>query len=389
MDREHISGLVHRLNDVELAILLCLVADKHCILSTEGHCLQLLQRQLELAAIGVFGLSSTVVHCTLETSLDDFAEALLLPDETRARSTSFRASPVLPREESYYGYRSRSNTLRSQSQGTQEEFTSGRKIANIVIVRDLDLANNQVQAQALELMRTRQFSTRKGAFEVPERFLFIAMLAESNKPPTITNHLRDHFFISHYHPSEEGFPEDVERESAEGEEGEEMEGERSDSDSLASVVIRKLSTTPPLRRDSRFPRSGNGILVPAAVVESLKTMAGDVTVSIEIKRHIIDIVIFIRNHRAVAGGASARATKDFELLVRCLSPLHGLDFATPSLVSLALYKVYNHRIELVQKPEGEKSSLWGSKTEAIEAYLKRIDVEGVLDEVATIVRVPV
>jgi hypothetical protein len=74
---------------------------------------------------------------------------------------------------------------------------------------------------------------------------------------------------------------------------------------------------------------------------------------------------------------------------RCLSPLHGLDFATPSLVSLALYKVYNHRIELVQKPEGEKSSLWGSKAEAIEAYLKHIDVEGVLDEVATSVRVPV
>ncbi|KAH0602665.1 uncharacterized protein H6S33_008315 [Morchella sextelata] len=368
MDREYISGLVHRLNDVELAVLLCLVADKHCILSTEGQCLHLLQRQLELAAISVFGLSTTVVHCAPETSLDDFAEALLLPDETRARSTSFRASPVLSREESYYGYRSRSNTLRSQSQGTQEEFMNGRKIANIVIARDLDLANPQVQAQALELMRTRQFSTRKGAFEVPERFLFIAMLVKSSEPPTLTNHLRDHFFISHYHPSEEGFPEDVEREVAEAE----MEVERSDSDSLASVVIRKLSTTPPLRRDSRFPPSGNGVLVSAAVMESLKAMAEDVTVSIEIKRHIIDIVVFIRNHRAVAGGVSARATKDFELLVRCLSPLHGLDFATPSL-----------------KPEGEKSSLWGSKAEAIEAYLKHIDVEGVLDEVATSVRVPV
>ncbi|KAI5840214.1 hypothetical protein DFP73DRAFT_559205 [Morchella snyderi] len=383
MDREHISGLVHRLNDVELAVLLCLVADKHCILSTEGQCLQLLQRQLELAAISVFGLSTTVVHCTPETSLDDFAEALLLPDETRVRSTSFRASPVVSREESYYRYRSRSNTLRSQSQGTQEEFMNGRKVANIVIARDLDLANPQVQAQALELMRTRQFSTRKSAFEVPERFLFIAMLVKSSEPSTLTNHLRDYFFISHYHPSEEGFPEDVEREVAEAE----MEAERSDSDSLASVVIRKLSTTPPLRRDSRFPPSG--VLVSAAVMESLKAMAEDVAVSIEIKRHIIDIVVFIRNHRAVAGGVSARATKDFELLVRCLSPLHGLDFATPSLVSLALYKVYNHRIELVQKPEGEKSSLWGSKAEAIEAYLKRIDVEGVLDEVATSVRVPV
>lgn len=69
--------------------------------------------------------------------------------------------------------------------------------------------------------------------------------------------------------------------------------------------------------------------------------------------------------------------------------MHGIDFATPSLVSLALYKVYNHRIELAQSPEGEKSSLWGSKAKAVEAYLKHIDVESVLDEVVTSVRVPV
>lgn len=74
---------------------------------------------------------------------------------------------------------------------------------------------------------------------------------------------------------------------------------------------------------------------------------------------------------------------------RCLSPLHGLDFATPSLVSLALYKVYNHRIELVQRPEGERSRLWGSKAKAVEAYLRHIDVESVLDEVAMSVRAPV
>lgn len=50
MDREHISGLVHRLNDIELAVLLCLVADRHCILSTERNYLRLLQRQLELVS---------------------------------------------------------------------------------------------------------------------------------------------------------------------------------------------------------------------------------------------------------------------------------------------------------------------------------------------------
>lgn len=93
----------------------------------------------------------------------------------------------------------------------------------------------------------------------------------------------------------------------------EADAGQSDADSLASVVIRKISTTPPR---SRLPPSGNGVLIPAAVLENLREMAEDVTISIEIKRHILDTVIFMRMHRAVAGGVSPRATKDFELLVR-------------------------------------------------------------------------
>lgn len=129
---------------------------------------------------------------------------------------------------------------------------------------------------------------------------------------------RDHFFISHYHPSEEGFPEEVEMETVEAEVG------QSDADSLASVVIRKSSTTPPLQRNSRLPPSGNSVLIPAAVLEDLREMAEDVTISIEIKRHILDTVIFMRMHRAVAGGVSPRATKDFELLVRLFCLLRCL-----------------------------------------------------------------
>lgn len=51
-------------------------------------------------------------------------------------------------------------------------------------------------------------------------------------------------------------------------------------------------------------------------MDNLRVMAEGVTVSVEIKRYILDIIIFLRMHRAVAGGASARATKDFESLVR-------------------------------------------------------------------------
>lgn len=73
---------------------------------------------------------------------------------------------------------------------------------------------------------------------------------------------------------------------------------------------------------------------------------------------------------------------------RCLAPLHGLDFVTPSLASLGVYKVYSHRIELVQSPEGERSMLWGSRPNAIAEYLRHVDVQGVLDEVVNGVKVP-
>ena len=45
-------------------------------------------------------------------------------------------------------------------------------------------------------------------------------------------------------------------------------------------------------------------------------MADDVTVGVEIRRYMFDLVVFLRMHRAVAGGISTRATKDFEELVR-------------------------------------------------------------------------
>lgn len=38
-------------------------------------------------------------------------------------------------------------------------------------------------------MRTRQFSTRKGVFDVPQRFLLIALLVRANEYPNLSSHL--------------------------------------------------------------------------------------------------------------------------------------------------------------------------------------------------------
>jgi hypothetical protein len=52
------------------------------------------------------------------------------------------------------------------------------------------------------------------------------------------------------------------------------------------------------------------------VIEAMREFAADVSISTEIRRYLLDIVVFLRMHRAVRGGMTAQATSDFELLVK-------------------------------------------------------------------------
>ena len=51
-------------------------------------------------------------------------------------------------------------------------------------------------------------------------------------------------------------------------------------------------------------------------IQVLSKSAESVTVSIDVKRYLHDVLIFLRRHRAVAGGVTPLATKHFELLAR-------------------------------------------------------------------------
>jgi MoxR-like ATPase len=102
----------------------------------------------------------------------------------------------------------------------------------------------------------------------------------------------------------------------------------------------------------------------------------------------MNMVSFIRMHRAVRSGASPTATKHFDQLMRCLAPLHGLDYVTPALVRLAAKKVYLHRIRIMS-PENERSMQWGSQLEAVEEMLEGMGSEEVIEDVIELVTAPV
>lgn len=70
-----------------------------------------------------------------------------------------------------------------------------------------------------------------------------------------------------------------------------------------------------------------------------------------------------------------------------LALLHGLNYASPSIVALAARKVYRHRI-IITKPEDERSMQWGSSIEAVKAVLDGVTVDDIIEEVLQSVEVP-
>lgn len=243
------------------------------------------------------------------------------------------------------------------------------KIANVVIAKNLNQANPQVQVQALELMRGKRNFTRTAVHVAPRPFLLIALNVSGTS--RMTMHLNDQFFISHKHGVDDGLPnlEDMA----------EKQSVSDDGASTASVV-----RTSPTIVAKRKPQ---GVLLPQIDVNYLASCMADVKISSEVRGYLHNIVVFMRLHRAVAGGISAMATRHFNTLAHALAPLHGLDYVSPSLVALAARKIYPHRINITT-PEKERSMQWGSSLEAVKAVLEGVTVEDVIEEVLQSVEVP-
>jgi len=261
---------------------------------------------------------------------------------------------VRTRQESYFlhtpAFQSIARSLPSDT------FTDNKTIANVIIAKNLDEAPQQVQIQALELLRTRRIYTRTSVQNAPKRFLFIAVLA-GGEGPRLTKHLNDHMFISHFHDPEDGFPN--------------LEDLYDDGNSVSSVVKKSLKLDPEWLQ---YPR------ISATDIEYLSQLSDHSTVSVEVRQYQQNIVAFLRVHRAVAGGISAVASKHFNKLTKSLAALHGLSYATPSLIALAARKVYLHRIQIVEAAK-ERSLQWGSDLEAVTTLLEGVGPEDVIEDV--------
>ena len=122
-------------------------------------------------------------------------------------------------------------------------------------------------------------------------------------------------------------------------------------------------------------------------METLTELTKSVSVTAEIKTYQQNITTFLRLHRAVGSVISPRATHHFDILVRCLASLHGLDYVIPSLVALAARKIYGHRISICE-PEHERSMQYGSDLKAVSVLLEDMTAADVIEEVLATVEPP-
>ncbi|KAF9361113.1 hypothetical protein BGX26_005742 [Mortierella sp. AD094] len=179
---------------------------------------------------------------------------------------------------------------------------SGRKIAQAIILDDLENASQEVYATLLEMIVTKEIND-KNRYVLPD-LIIIAVFGSPNIPDKIPKQLLDYFAIN----------------------------------GTYQLSIPQLRIQPvPARRHALFRRTE---------WDELSKRMKVVTVSNDMMRYIRDVIVAVRTHEAVHGGLTARAALDLEAIIKTLAAIFQTTFVTPDLLMIAAEKVFSHRLEL-------------------------------------------
>lgn len=332
-----LQSKVQDLGDLELAILVCMVAQEHCIFSTD-HSTQDLKDELHIICRSIFGTHPAVIQCSPGTSIDEFSEGILVEPHDDSRT------PLDERRQSY-GFNALSVDFSSARGRQAGQFGSNtldtRRIADVIIAVDLDLASETVQVQTLELLRTRRIFTRAAMHTASKDFMVLAVMSKPGA--RLSKHLNDVFCMSHFHPKGDGW----------------------------AYLSQTLLPTPLLPED----------------ISHLRHLAENAQMTPELAAYLHNIVVFMRNNRYISGGVTATATRQLRAIAKVLAPLHGLDYVPPSLIALAVHKIYPHRL-ILATAKTERSLQWGSDVEAVKRLLEGVTVEDAIEDVLASVETP-
>lgn len=364
MDVHNLLDNIQELSDLELGVLLSLIAQGHCLMTTEDDLVDDLANELSLIASERFGLSYVVLEPDDFDSIDRFGEAILeergtqftSEDDPRLGSLRARLANIDIRGASKSAQRS------SRDDGRLDD----RMIKNVVIAKGFNLADEHVQVQTIEIINNKRFLSRTTMHIAPKTFLFIPVVTASSKDIRLIPHLNDGIFMSHYHLAEHGF---------------------ANLEELDHSVVSDDSSGPSKQRSS-WESTQKSRLISKVVIDKVRALGEAAAMTPEVRRYLQDIITFLRLERGGDGGITPKATTQFVALAKYLAPLHGIDFVTPSLVMLAARKVYPHRV-MVAEPARERSMQYGSEPRAVAGLLQDLTPELVIDEVLNTVQCPI
>ncbi|KAL1304195.1 hypothetical protein AAFC00_000618 [Neodothiora populina] len=358
---DSIALRIQPFGDLELAILLSLVAEQHCIITTQHRLLDDVAQNLRLISSQVFGLTCVVVDCSASTTLDNFREGVLVDCPSSEEDHRSVLSPVPS------SHASRRQSLFRHESGLSNTLDE-RRVANIVVTKDLNLASHNVQTQALELIRTRRLFSHTAMHAASKDFLFVSLQISSS--PKLSRHLNDLFAISHHHSSEDTLYESNEN-----------------VDYTATSIQSLAVPSEHLKRHSDPKDAHRPPVINHTDISHLRAAAAKVKISAEVATYLHNVALFLRLSRFVSGGVTALATLQFRSIVRALAPLHDLTYCPPSLVALAARKVYPHRLILATATT-ESSLQWGSDPKAVSQLLEGMTAEDAIEDTLSSVQSP-
>lgn len=341
MDASQVLAAVPDLSDLELAVLLSLIAKQPCLMYTEDDLLGTLASELALIVSDIFKLSFVVLEESDYQSVDAFSEAILDDHNNFADSDIDSETDVL---------RTRIQSVNFKGTRSHVEQTLDRRmVVNVIIAKDFNRACHDVQIQVMELIRRRRIFSKTTVHPAPKAFLFLPLIAVSDKHISLNHHLNDRLFISHTHSADDGFPNVEELES----------GSRP-----------------------------THLHISREALDELHQLGQHTNIVPEVRRHLQNIVVFLRLERGVDGGITPYSNVCFVDLAKYLAPLHGIDFVTPSLIDLAAKKVFPHRL-IIAPADRERSTQFGSDVDAVKMYVDGLTPEVLIDIVLAKVPAPI
>ena len=185
MDLQEFVEYVPNLTDLELAVLLSLIANQHCMVYTDDNLLGPLGSELALIVSETFKLSYVVLAAEDLQSLDRFGHAIIDDNHKFASESDYGSDNAAAELKSRFH-----NVNFKDSRSSHVEPTlDSRMVVNVVIAKDFNHACHDVQIQVMELMLKRRIFSRTTVHPVPKTFLFLPIVADSSKHIRLNHHL--------------------------------------------------------------------------------------------------------------------------------------------------------------------------------------------------------